>query len=141
MTSIAAVKAALVTLLDAALPSTQVIPGPVDVTTLSSRLLVVGSESTPIQFDPTNLTGTSGAATYTLTLTASVSLSGTSLAASETLAQADFAAAVAAIQADETIGLTNVSATVSGSGELVEKSDATGRQVDVRFPVVVYTTL
>jgi hypothetical protein len=113
----------------------------VDVTTLSSRLLVVGSESTPIQFDPTNLTGTSGAATYTLTLTASVSLSGTSLAASEALAQADFAAAVAAIQADETIGLANVSATVSGAGELAEASSATSRQAVVRFPVVVYTTL
>lgn len=139
MTSIAAVKDALVSLLDAALPDTQVLSGPVDVTTLGSRVLEVGSESTPIQFDPTNLTGTSIAATYTLTLTASVKLAGTSLSAAEDLALADFDAAVAAIQADETLSLLNVAASVVGSGELVESAGASGRSAAVRFPVVVFT--
>lgn len=139
MTGIAAAKDALVTLLDAALPDTQVLTGPADVTTLTSRVLEVGSESTPVQFDPSNLTGTSVTATYTLTLTASVSLAGTSLSAAEDLALADFAAAVAAIQSGPSLGLWNVNASVVGSGELVESAGANGRSAAVRFPVDVFT--
>lgn len=139
MTALSAVKDALVVLLTAALPDTQVIPGPVAVTTLTGRVLTVGSESTPIQFDPSNLTGTSVTATYTLTLTASVSLAGTDLSAAEDLALADFASAVAAIQSNDTLALSNVSASVVGAGELVESAGANGRQADVQFPVVIFT--
>lgn len=140
MSSIGAVKAALVSLLSAALPDTQVLPGPVSVTTLGPRVLEVGGESTPIVFAASNLTGTSGTELYTLTLTASVSLAGTNLDSAEDLAVADFAAAVVAIQADPSLGI-GVNATCEGAGELVESANASGRAAAVRFPVEVFATL
>ena len=142
MTSIGAVKDALVTLLTAALPYTQVIVGPADVTTLKNRTLVVGGESTPMELRLTNFDGSSSDAIYTLTITVSVSLPGTDESKAEDMAVADFNAAVAAIQADQALGLdANFSATVTGAGELLESSSASGRSAAVRFPVVIYTTL
>lgn len=137
--TIGAVKARLVTVLAAALPSTQVEYGPISKTTLPPRVLEVGGESTPLTVAVSDLAGSSGTETYILTLTASVSLSGVDLALAETQAVADFRAAVAAIQADGTLGLDNVSATVSGSGELNGISGAWGRAVAVRFPVEIFT--
>lgn len=141
MTSIGAVKDALVEILAAACPSAQVIPGPADVTTLGNRAVVVGGETTPVDVQVTDLAGTSGTATYTLTITASVSLPGTDESKAEDMAAADFAASVAAIEADSSLGLADVSATVSGAGELFETSGAAGRSAAVRFPVMVYTIL
>lgn len=141
MTSIGEVKDSLVELLTAALPYTQVIHGPADVTTLKQRALVVGGESTPVGLRVTSLDGSSSDVTYTLTITASVSLPGTDESQAEDLATADFAAAVDAIRADPSLGVEGVDATVSGAGELLESSSAAGRSAAVRFPVVVYTIL
>ena len=141
MTSIPAVKAALVSLLTPLLPDTQVIPGPPDVTTLAPRALVVGDRSTPIEVMVTSLDGRSGTETYTLTLTASVSLSGTDLGLAEDLAVSDFTVAVAAIQADSSLGLENLNATVVGAGELVEEASGQMRSAAVRFPVEIFATL
>jgi hypothetical protein len=138
--SIGTVKTNLVTILSAALPSSQVVSGPIDVTTLKPRALEVGSATTPLQFDPSSLDGRSGTELYTLTLTVSVSLSGTDLSGPEDLAMADFAAAVAAIRADPSLGIANLNATCSGAGELVESATASGRAAAVRFPVEIFTT-
>jgi hypothetical protein len=137
--SIGTVKDRLVELLTAALPDTQVIVGPADVTTLRNRALVVGGESTPIDLQVSAFDASSSTATYTLMLTASVSLPGTDESMAEDQAVADFAAAAAAIQADQNLGLENVSATVTGAGELVESSAASGRSAAVRFPVVIFS--
>ena len=145
--SIAAAKAALVDIIAPLLPATdtlpaaQVLPGPVDVTTLGPRAVVVGDRSTPIRLDVTSLGGGSGTQTFTLMVTASVSLPGTDLGLAEDQAIADFADAVDAIQADPSLGLANLSATVTGEGELVEDASAQGRSAAVRFPVEVFTTL
>lgn len=153
MTSIGAVKARLVEILAPALPAVdpfpaaQVVHGPVDVTTLRGRALVVGAESTPLEFDVSSLDLSSGTKTYTLVLTASVSVGGTDMTLAEDRAEADFLAAVAAIQADPSLGLANLSATVSGNGELVESTlpasqqRSEGRAAAVRFPVLIFTTL
>jgi hypothetical protein len=140
VSSVGAVKTALVTILGAALPSSQVVSGPIDVTTLKPRTLEVGSTSTPLQFDPSSLDGRSGTELYTLTLTVSVSLPGTDLTDSESLAVADFRAAVAAIRADPSLSLANLNATCTGAGELVESATASGRAAAVRFPVEIFTT-
>ena len=136
---ISTAKARLVAVLSAALPDSQVVHGPIGKTTLTNRVLEVGGESTPIQVTPTNLTGTTCSTTYTLTLTVSVSLATTEMASAEDLAAADFSAAVAAIQADETLGLTNLTATCDGFGEMTENADASGRSAAIRFPVVIFT--
>jgi hypothetical protein len=137
--SIGTVKDRLVEILTVALPDTQVIVGPADVTTLRNRALVVGGESTPIDLQVSAFDASSSTATYTLMLTASVSLPGTDESMAEDQAVADFAAAAAAIQADQNLGLENVSATVTGAGELVESSAASGRSAAVRFPVVIFS--
>lgn len=140
MSSIDAVKARLVEILAAALPETQVIPGPVDVTTLTERVLEVGGETTPIEVDVSGLDLLTGTEKYTLALTISVSYSGTDLDAPETVAVADFRTAVAAIRADMSLGLLNLSATVTGQGQLEETSDAQGLSAAIRFPVAIFTT-
>jgi hypothetical protein len=140
VSSIGAVKTALVSILGAALPASQVVPGPVDVTTLGPRVLAVGGETTPIRFEPSNLTGTSGTELYTLTLTISVSLPGAALDPAEDLALADFAAAVAAIRANPGLGIANLNAICTGEGELVESADVNTRAAAVRFPVEIFTT-
>lgn len=141
MSSIALVKAALVAILTPALPDTQVIPGPVDVTMLRSRVLEVGGESTPILIQVTSLDGSSRTETYTLMLTASVSQSGTILGVAEASAVDDCAAAVAAIVANPSLGLDNLNATVTGNAELTESANAQGRSAAVRFPVEIFATL
>lgn len=140
MTSLGDVKDALVARLTAALPNTQVVPGPADVTTLKNRALEVGGASTPVDFRVTALDGSSCDVTYTLTLTASVSLPGTNESLAEDQVLTDFRDAVVAIQADQSLGIENVSATITGAGELVESAAASGRSAAVRFPVMVYTT-
>jgi hypothetical protein len=75
-----------------------------------------------------------------LILTISVSLPGPDLATPEDLALDDFAAAVAAIRADPSLGLPNLNATCTGDGELVETADANGRAAAIRFPVEIFTT-
>lgn len=139
MTSIGEVKDALVTLLTAALPDTQVVVGPADVTTLKQRACEVGGASTPLDLQVTAFDGSSCTGTYTLTITTSVSLPGTNESLAEDQAVADFKAAAVAIQSDQTLGLENVSATVTGAGELVESSAASGRSAAVRFPVVIFS--
>lgn len=153
MTSVGAVKARLVEILTLALPATgsfpasQVVPGPVDVTTLRSRALEVGGNSTPLDFDVTSLDLSTGTRKYTLILTASVSVAGTDMAVAEDQAEADFLAAVAAIRANPSLGLENLSAQVFGNGELVESTlpasqqRSEGRSAAVRFPVLIFTPL
>lgn len=140
MSSIGAVKARLVEILAEALPETQVIPGPADVTTLTERVLEVGGETTPIEVDVSGLDLLTGTEKYTLALTISVSYSGTDLDAPETVAVADFRTAVAAIRADMSLGLLNLSATVTGQGQLEESSSEWGRSAAIRFPVAIFTT-
>ena len=140
MSSIGAVKAALVTILQAALPDSQVVPGPIDVTTLGPRVLEVGGASTPLLFDVTDMAGLSGTETYALILTVSVSSPATALAVPEDTACGDFIAAVAAIRANPSLGLTALNATCTGEGELVDSSTSSARAAAVRFPVEIFTT-
>ena len=140
MSSIGAAKAALVAILGAALPDSQVVPGPVDVTTLSPRILEVGGTSTPILFQPSDMAGAGGTETYTLMLTISVSSPATALAMPEDAALDDFALAVAAIRANPSLGLSSLNATCTGDGELLESADANARAAAVRFPVEIFTT-
>ena len=141
MTGIGVVKARLVELLAAAVPDARVLPGPVSATTVEARVVEVGGPRTPVQYLVTALDGSSGTATYTLMITCSVSLPGSDGALAEDMAVADFVAAVDAIQADETLGLDAVSATVDGSGELFESATQQGRSAAMQFPVVIFTTL
>jgi hypothetical protein len=140
VSTVGAVKSRLVTILTAALPNSQVVTGPVDVTTLKPRAVEVGGASTPLQFDLTSLDGRSGTELYTLTLTFSVSLSGTDLTPAEDLAIADFVAAVVAIRADPSLGIANLNATCMGAGELIESATPTARSAAVRAPVEIFTT-
>lgn len=141
MSSIDAAQAALVAIFAAALPDSQVVPGPVDVTTLRSRVVEVGGESTPIEFEVTSMDGTSGTEKYTLVVTISVSLSGTELATAQALAVDDFRACVTAVWANPNLGVDGLSAMVSGNGELLKSPGAQGRSAAVRFPVEIFTTL
>jgi hypothetical protein len=141
VSSIPAVKSALVAILSSALPNTQVIYGPgTTVTTLRSRILVVG-ESVTGTLTSTSIDLSSGTEQYSINMLASVSISGTNGPLADTEALADFAATVAAIQDDPHLGGNTLTATVDGSFELSETANDSGRSADVRFPVNVFATI
>ena len=152
----------IVTLRVAAVGAVGVVAVAVDAFSDSLRLLVVYAANAtgkqPVDLDVTDLDAALIVAFLTHLETArnnSVTTRNTRLAAIRSLFRhaalqapedaaviADFNAAVAAIQADQALGLdANFSATVTGAGELLESSSASGRSAAVRFPVVIYTTL
>jgi hypothetical protein len=142
MTStIPAVKAALVTVLAAALPNTQVIYGPSGaVTVTEDRLLTVGKVTGSRELDSMSLD--TAAERYTVELVASVDLAGTSQQAADEMVLADYAAAEQAIREYPTgpnLGLgAGVQVLPTGDFELAEQADADGRHAAVRFVVNVY---
>jgi hypothetical protein len=138
MTTIPAVKAALVTILTAALPNTQVVYGPgTSVTLLKQRFLIVG-ESVTGQLTPTAMNNSTGTEQYTVDMLAVVSIPGTNAALADTQVLADFAAAIAAIQADSHLGGLNLNASVDGTFEMVPIDNEAGRACSIRFPVSVF---
>jgi hypothetical protein len=139
--SIPTVKAALVSVLAAALPSTQVIYGPVTaVTTTGSRVLTVGRAVGRREQDA--LGTTTASEQYTVELTNSVDIAGTSQQAADEQALADYVAARAAVDADSTLGITSLATVqVLATGadfELLELADDDGRHAAVRWSVSVY---
>ena len=136
--SVAAVKAALVSVLTSALPDTQVIYGPVTaVSTTRPRVLTVGKATGRRDLD--SLTLGSVAETYAVDLVCSVDLAGSVQQAADEAALSDWAVAEAAIRADITLGLLGtVQAVPTGDFELLEQADAEGRHAAVRWSVLVY---
>lgn len=148
MTSVGEVEARLVAIFTPLLlasdpfPACQVVTGPVSLTTVRGRVLVVGdADITPLTLDVTSLDLSSGTKTFPLTIRASVSVPGTDLSIAQNQAEADFATVVAAIQADPSLGLENLSATVIGSADLEKTAVAQGRMAAFRFSVEIFTTL
>jgi hypothetical protein len=142
VSSIPAVKAALVSILSAALPDTQVIYGPsTAVTTTSSRILTVGRVTGRRESDSIGLATTREE--YTVELVASVDLASTSQQSADELVLADYAAAELAIReypAGPTLGLEAagvLQAVPFGEFELSELADGDGRHAAVRFGVDV----
>ena len=142
MSTVPAVKAALVSLLTTALPSTQVIYGPAtSVTVTEDRLLTVGKVTGDRQFN--SMTGQTTSERYTVELVASVDLAGTSQQAADELVLADYAAAELAIReysggSDLGLAASGVQQVLpTGEFELVEQADADGRHAAVRFSVAV----
>ena len=148
MSSVGAVEARLVEILTPLLPAVgpfsacQVVTGPVSVTTVRGRVLVVGdADATQIALNVTSMDLSSGSKAFPLIIRASVSVAGTDLSVAQDRAEADFAIAVAAIQADPSLGFENLSASLVG-GALLEKSAvAQGRMAAFVFPVQIFTTL
>lgn len=142
MTSIPAVKAALVSVLTAALPNSQVIYGPVTaVTTTSGRILTVRGAIGTRELDSLSLLTT--AEQYVLELVVSVDVqAGSSQQDATELALADYAAAELAIREHPTaptLGLGDgIKVLPTGEFELSEQADSNGRHAAVRFGVQVY---
>lgn len=136
--SIPTVKAALVSVLAAALPSTQIIYGPSNsVTTKGPWVATVGRAVGTRSPDAMDFA--SAKEEYTVELMCSVSLAGTSPQAADGLALANYASAEAAIRADTTLGLPGtVQVTGFGQFELMEQADSDGRHAAVRWSVQVY---
>lgn len=137
--SIPTVKAALVTVLTAALPATQVIYGPVTaVTTTTDRVLTVGKVIGRREADSMSMS--SASEQYTVELVNSVDTAGTAQQAADELVLADYAAGMAAVMADLTLGITGfaVSVTPFADFELAEQADDNGRHAAVRWAVSVY---
>lgn len=136
--SIPTVKAALVTVLQAALPATQVIYGPLSaVTTTGPRVLTVGRVVGTRSADALDM-GTA-AESYTVELVCSADLTGTNQQSADEAVLADYVAGEHAIRADITLGLPGtVSVVPFGEIELVEQADENGRHAAVRWSVSVY---
>jgi hypothetical protein len=139
VSSVPAVKAALVTVLTAALPNSQVIYGPIEsVSTAKSRVLSVGGAVGTREV--TNLGLTSATERYTVELLASVALSGYQQQTADEAALADYEAACDAITAaGPDLGIGNGSSiTPEGEFELTEVATENGRAAQVRFAVSVF---
>jgi hypothetical protein len=139
VSTIPTVKAQLVSVLTAALPSTQIIYGP-PVPPLPPRVLAVGKAIGTRELDSLSLETT--AEQYTVELIASVSLSGADQQAADELVLADYAAAELAIREHPSGPSLGLSGTVhvlpTGEFELSEQADDNGRHAAVRFSVSVY---
>lgn len=144
MTTVPAVKTALVAVLAAALPATstlpaaQVIYGPIEAASSTGpRVLSVGGAAGTR--DMSNLGMTSSTESYTVTLLASVMLSGYQQKLADEAALADYEAACDAITAaGPDLGLGNGSSIYpDGQFELQEFATPEGRAAQVRFSVTV----
>ena len=137
--SIPTVKAALVSVLAAALPASQVIYGPVTaVTTTTARVLTVGRAQGRRDLDSLSLS--TAAEQYTVDLQVSVDIPGGSTQqTADEQALADYAAAEAAVRGNPTLGLSGtIQVLPTGAFELLEQADPEGRHAAVRFSVAVY---
>lgn len=136
MTTIPAVKAALVTLCASTLPSSQVIYGPItSVTTTTGRVVCVGNVAGIRDLD--SLAMTSTVERYTVDLSVFADLPGTNMQAADEQALSDYEDLVTAILANFTLGLGNVEVVPTGEFELREKADSDGRHAAVTFSVSV----
>ena len=143
MSTIPAVKAALATVIGAAISGAQVINGPASsVTTLADRVVEIGNAAGVRELDSLTLGTTSER--YMVELTFSASLSGTDQTAATALALADYEAAELAIR--EYSGGPGLGLSASGvlqvlpTGEfsLQEQADSNVRNAAVRSSVSVY---
>jgi hypothetical protein len=142
--SIPAVKAALVSVLTTALPSTQVIYGPsTAVTTTTGRILTVGRAVGIRELD--SLAVGTAAERYTVELVCSVDIgAATSQQTADDLALADYATAEQAIReysGGPDLGLAAsgvLNLLPTGDFELAELADENGRHAAVRWSVAVY---
>jgi hypothetical protein len=143
VTTVPAAKAALVTILTAALPATQVIYGPgSSVTVTTPRILVVGSAqpdspSVTGVVTPTTVDGLHGTEVYDITVEESVTIIGTFSQGAESDALADVATAIATVQANPALAGAGTHASVDGGFDLSEADNELGRAVVVRFSVHV----
>jgi hypothetical protein len=143
VTTVPAAKAALVTILTAALPATQVIYGPgSSVTVTTPRILVVGAAQPDSQWvtgviTPTTVDGLHGTEVYDITVEESVTIIGTFSQAAESDALTDVATAIATVQANPALAGAGTRAAVDGGFELSEADNELGRAVVVRFSVHV----
>jgi hypothetical protein len=139
VSSVPAVKAALVTVLTAALPASQVIYGPIESVSITTPrvLSVEGAVGTR---DMSNLALTSATENYTITLMVSVMLPGYQQQTADEQALADYEAACDAITAaGADLGLGNgANICPEGQFELSEFATANGRAAQVRFSVSVF---
>jgi hypothetical protein len=139
--SIPAVKAALVTVLTAALPNTQVIYGPLaSVTTTTGRTLTVGAVAGRRDLDSMSLD--TAVEQYTVELNCYADLPGYDQQLADEQALADYATAEQAIReyaAGPTLGVSGVVHILPlGDFALDEIADDTGRHARVRWSVSVY---
>ena len=147
MSTVPAVKAALVTLLTATLPSTQVIYGPVSaVTTTTGRIATVG-KVTNANRDLNTMTIDTTEERYTIDLAFSVDLPGAgNLATAVTQVFADYTAAEVAIReftGGPDLGLAAqgvLRALMTGDWESDEQADIEGSHAAVRCSVAVIAT-
>jgi hypothetical protein len=137
MTTIPAVKAALVALVEATLPDTQPIYGPISsVTTTGPRVLAIGNVIGTRELDSLSLSST--VERYTVDLAVSVDYVGTDQQSASNAALSDYEEMVDAILADITLGVPGVLQVLpTATFELREQADSDGRHAAVLFAVSV----
>ena len=143
MSTVSAVKTALVSLLTTACPDAQVIDGPPDASALNGvQIISVGRVSGTRELN--SLSGSTSEERYVVDLVASVSLPGTEMQAPRDLAMDLYEAAELAIReyaGGANLGLGDgIQALPTGAFELDEQADENGRHAAVRFGVAVIAT-